>query len=188
MPDEGEGQVIRTISTREVYRNPWMILREDQIERPDGSRGIYSVVEKPDFALIIPQEDDEFHLVEQYRYPIRGRYWEFPQGTFGAGKDGTRSELAHLELAEETGFTCNQLTHLGHLFCSHGTSRQGFDVYLAQDLVPGEPRRELEEQDMRQKWVSRSEFVTMIRESKIKDDSTLAAFALLCLHERGALG
>ena len=63
----GEGGVVRRVSTREVYRNPWLTLREDEIRRPDGSAGIYSVVDKPDFALVIPAEPDGFHLVEQFR-------------------------------------------------------------------------------------------------------------------------
>ena len=88
------------LSTREVYRNPWLSLREDRIERPDGSGGIYSVVDKPDFALVIPAERDGFHLVEQYRYPVGGRFWEFPQVT-GAAPDP--ESLARAELAEETG-------------------------------------------------------------------------------------
>ena len=32
----------------------WMTFREDMIRRPDGSEGIYSYIEKPDFALIMP--------------------------------------------------------------------------------------------------------------------------------------
>ena len=84
------GGIVRRVSTREVYRNPWMALREDEIRRPDGSAGIYSVVDKPDFALVIPAEPDGFHLVEQYRYPVGGRYWEFPQGTAPGGAAVTR--------------------------------------------------------------------------------------------------
>jgi hypothetical protein len=92
--DEG---IVSQLSSREVYRNPWLSLREDEIRRPDGSGGIYSVIDKPDFALVIPAEPDGFHLVEQYRYPVRGRYWEFPQGT-GAATDP--EQLARAELAE----------------------------------------------------------------------------------------
>jgi len=72
MPD-GSGPVIEQTSTRVVYETPHMRLREDGIRRPDGSAGIYSYVEKPDFALIIPVENGGFHLVEQYRYPVRMR-------------------------------------------------------------------------------------------------------------------
>jgi len=65
-----------------------MRLREDVIQRPDGSQGIHSYVEKPDFALIIPVDRDGFHLVEQYRYPVSHRSWEFPQGTLPHGRMG----------------------------------------------------------------------------------------------------
>ena len=62
---------IRQVSTRIVYQNPWMTLREDEIERADGSKGIYAVVEKPDFALIIPAERGGFYLVQEI--PLRTR-------------------------------------------------------------------------------------------------------------------
>ena len=44
--------LVRTIDSRIVYENRWMRVREDAIERPDGSRGLYGVVEKPDFVAI----------------------------------------------------------------------------------------------------------------------------------------
>lgn len=66
---------IETTSTRLVYENRWMRVREDTIRCRDGSSGIYGVVEKPDFVVIVPVEDDgRLHLVEQYRYPVKGRY------------------------------------------------------------------------------------------------------------------
>jgi hypothetical protein len=78
-----ESANIETTSTRFVYENRWMRVREDMIRRRDGSTGIYGVVEKPDFVVIVPVEDDgRVHLVEQYRYPVKGRYWEFPQGSW----------------------------------------------------------------------------------------------------------
>jgi 8-oxo-dGDP phosphatase len=176
--------IIRQLSSRLVYSDQWMSLRVDEIERPDGSLGTYSVVDKRDFALIIAVEGDGFHLVEEYRYPVRGRYWSFPQGGFAPGRDGTPAELARTELAEETGLTAGRLEHLGRLFGSHGTTSQGYDVFLASELVPGPPSREHEEQDMRHSWISRAGFEAMIRDGQIKDDSTLAAYALLLLYER----
>jgi hypothetical protein len=65
---------IKTLSSRVVYENPWLSLREDQVERADRSNGLYSVIDKPDFALVIPMENDGFHLVEQYRYPVKSRF------------------------------------------------------------------------------------------------------------------
>ena len=73
---------IRTISTRVVYSNRWMTVREDVIQRMDGSQGIYGVVEKCDFALVIPIEQDSVYLVEQYRFTVGARFLEFPQGSW----------------------------------------------------------------------------------------------------------
>ncbi|MFA1546630.1 NUDIX domain-containing protein [Actinomadura chokoriensis] len=178
-----EEPAVRRVGTRIVYENPWMVVREDEVERLDGSRGIYGVVDKPDFVLIIPLEDGGFHLVEEYRYPIGKRTWSFPQGSLPGRRSADPEELARLELAQETGLRAGTLTHLGHLNCSHGTSGQGFDVFVASDLEAGEPDREPEEQDMRHEWFSRDGFKALIREGRITDDSTLAAYALLTMDE-----
>jgi 8-oxo-dGDP phosphatase len=174
-------QVITQLSSRIAYQTPYIRVREDQIRRPDGSRGLYSYVEKPDFALIIPAERGGFHLVEQYRYPIRARSWEFPQGTFSGGRVGDPEELAREELRQETGLTAGLLHHLGHLQCAQGMATQGFDVFVATDLTPGEPELEPEEQDLRQRWMPRRQVEAMMRQGEITDDSTLAAYTLLLL-------
>jgi 8-oxo-dGTP pyrophosphatase MutT (NUDIX family) len=183
---DGE-QVVRQVSSREVYRNRWLSLREDEIRLPDGSDGIYSVIDKPDFALVIPAEPDGFHLVEQYRYPVGGRYWEFPQGTAPGGARIPPGDLARAELAEETGLRADSLELLGHLHCAYGMSSQGFDVFLATGLTPGPTAREASEQDMRQRRVSRAEFEELVRAGRVTDDSTLAAYALLLMREAGRL-
>lgn len=181
---DADAATVRQLSSRVVYQNAWLTVREDQIERLDGSRGIYSVIDRPDFAVIIPSENDGFHLVDQYRYPIAGRYWEFPQGCYPDRADGDPADLARTELAEETGLRAGSLVHLGHLFGSHGTSGQGFNAFLATDLEHGSPDREVEEQDMRQRWFSRVEFERMIQAGLVKDDATAAAYTLLLLYER----
>ena len=72
---------IHRVASREVYRNNWLTLREDDIRCPDGSPGIYAVIDKPTYALVIPRDGGRFHMVEQFRYPLGMRRWEFPQGT-----------------------------------------------------------------------------------------------------------
>jgi 8-oxo-dGDP phosphatase len=56
---------IERIASREIYRNRWLVLREDDIRRPDGSPGIYSVVDKPTYVLVMPYDGRRFRLVEQ---------------------------------------------------------------------------------------------------------------------------
>ena len=182
--EAGPEPEIKTLSSRVVYTDNWTRLRRDEIERSDGSKGSYAVVERDDFALVIPAENGGFHLVEEFRYPLGRRGWSFPQGGFPHGEDGSPDELAALELAQETGLRAGKLISLGYLATAHGMASQYGYYFLATELVPGLPDREPEEQDMRQAWVDRTEFEAMTRDGRIVDDSTLAAYALLMIAER----
>jgi len=182
----GHGPAIQRLASRIVYQNSWMTVREDEIERPDGSRGIFGVIDKPDFALVIPAQDGGFHLVEEFRYPIGRRTWSFPQGTMPNRAHADPEVVARRELAEETGLRAGTLARLGFLHCSHGMSVQGCNIFLATDLRPGAAQREHEEQDMRQAWVARRVFEQMIADGDVTDDTSVAAYALLIMYERGA--
>jgi 8-oxo-dGTP pyrophosphatase MutT (NUDIX family) len=167
---------VRQLSTRLVYENPWLSLREDEVARADGSSGIYSVVDAADFALVLPFENDGFHLVEQYRYPVGSRSWEFPSGAFPAGVTGTTWELAAAELREETGLTAGSWERLGYLNPANAWSGLGCHVFLATDLTAGRPEREITEQDMRQEWIPRREVERMLRDGVITDGPSIAAY------------
>ncbi|MBB2501918.1 NUDIX domain-containing protein [Amycolatopsis echigonensis] len=175
---------IQRVATREVYRNNWMTVREDAIRRADGSDGIYGVVDKPTYALVVPLDGDRLHLVEQFRYPLGMRRWEFPQGTAPDLAETPPAELARRELREETGLRASEFTELGMLDVAPGLASQRGHVYLATGLTEGEPERELEEQDMRTAWFSRTEVEKMISTGEISDAQSVAAYTLLLLHER----
>ncbi len=175
---------METTSTREVYANPWMTVREDGIVRQDGSAGLYGVVDKPHYALVVPLDEGRLHLVEQYRYPLGRRRWEFPQGTAPDRQEVDTSELAERELREETGLLADEVTLLGSLDAAPGMSSQRGRAYLATGLTHGPHERELEEQDMRAAWFSRGEFEAMVREGEITDAQSIAAYTLLLLRER----
>jgi 8-oxo-dGDP phosphatase len=184
------GQTVRVdpieqLSSREVYRNSWMTVREDGVRRADGTSGIYGVIDKPDYALIIPVDGEALHLVEQFRYPLGLRRWEFPQGTAPGLVEMDARELAARELREETGLIAGELTELGRLDVAAGMSSQRGRVFLATELTEGPHERELEEQDMRTAWFKRTEFEQLIARGEITDAQSLAAYALLLLHERG---
>ena len=175
---------METVRSREVYANPWMTVREDEVRRADGSDGIYGVVDKPDYALVIPLDGDRLHLVEQFRYPVGARRWEFPQGTAPGRAEIDPVELAARELHEETGLRAGRMELLGLLDVAPGQLSQRGRVFLATELTAGPPQREHEEQDMRSAWFSRTEFESMARRSEVCDAQSLAAYSLLLLHER----
>lgn len=175
---------IKQLKRKTVYENRWMKVHEDDVQFPDGSKGIYGVVDKEDFVLIIPRHrNGHFQLVQQFRYPVEGRYWEFPQGSWETKPGSNPEQVALGELEEETGFKARQLRKLGHLFEAYGFSNQGFHVFLADDLEPGETRRDREEQDMITAAFTRDEIVDMISSGHIKDAPTIAALGLLSISE-----
>jgi len=177
---------IETLDTKVVYQNRWMTVRENAIRRQDGSLGIYGVVEKPDFVVIVPLDDDgSLHLVEQYRYPVGQRFWEFPQGAWEDAPGADPLEVARGELREETGLDASQMTCVGHLFQGYGYSTQGYRIFLAQGLRAGTPNRDHEEQGLVTRRFLSSEFLGMAQGGEIKDAATIAAFGLL--HLKGLL-
>lgn len=157
-----------------------MTVREDEVERADGSRGIYGVVDKPDFALAVPYDDGGFWVVEQFRYPVQRRTWEFPQGSW-PGARGTPEELARSELAEETGLVPAKVEHLGHLYTASGYCSQGFDVFLATGLSRRPPAREPTELDMRARFIGADELAEWIATGRMVDSASLAAYGLFLL-------
>jgi 8-oxo-dGDP phosphatase len=181
-PGTGIVTGVETLSSRQVYANAWMTLREDGIRRPDGSEGIYAVVDRPTLAIVVPRgEDGSLHLVEQFRYPLGARRWEFPMGTAPDRAEQDPAELAVRELAEETGLSAGRMERLGTIDVAPGMSSQRGHVYLATDLTAGTPQREHTEQDMRARWFAADEFEAMIRSGGFPDAQSLAAYALLQL-------
>jgi hypothetical protein len=79
-----ETKEIETLSSEIVYKNRWMQIREDQIKKRRVIRNrIYGIVEKSDYAIIVPRIGNSLIMVEQYRYPLKGRFIEFPQRIMG---------------------------------------------------------------------------------------------------------
>jgi len=174
---------IKTTASKIVYGNRWMRVREDQIERANGTPGIYGVIEKLDYSLIIPRNDQGVFLVEQYRYPVQARYWEFPQGTWEERPEAGPAEVAREELEAETGLRAESLVALGDIFGAYGLTAQRCHVFVATGLTQGEARPDPEEGDLRVQHVSIEEFWAMVDGGRIKDATTLAALGLLARHE-----
>lgn len=184
--DHHPARTRQTVSSSRVYTSPWLSLRRDTVRRPDGSVHPYVVVDSADTALIIAAEDDQLHLVEQYRYPLAGRSWEFPSGSADVQRDADPWALAARELREETGLSANSLTVLGILDVMPSTLSQRCWVFLATELTHGPPDRDDDEDDMESGWFARDHVQRMIKDGVITDARTCAAYTLLFLHEQTA--
>lgn len=181
LPDAG-GYV--TLSSRIAYENPWTRVREDIIRRPNGKDGLYGVVERGQFVVILPLGETEdgrrtVTLVNQYRYPIGKRLWELPMGMWEHRPDAAPEALAAGELQEETGLIAKTLHHAGVMYQGAGFTTQKGHVYLAAGLTQGPCAREETEQDMTCHTLLLEEVEEMIRKNEITCMVTLSAFGLL---------
>jgi 8-oxo-dGTP pyrophosphatase MutT (NUDIX family) len=171
---------ITTLSTREVYRNHWMRVHEDEVLRSNGERGIYGVVEKHDAAIILPIDAGRVWLVEQYRYTIQERALELPQGGWEMEVENPE-ELARGELREETGLAAAEMMYLGALWIAYGFLRQKQHVFLASGLTQTEKTPDAEEHDLVVRSLPIADFEEMMRTGVIRDNCTLAAWGLYLL-------
>ena len=168
---------IGQLSSRVVYRNPWMTVREDKIERNNGAQGIYGVIEKCDSAIVIAVEDDDVFLVEQYRYPVGMKTLEFPQGSLE--RNGLDPEtIAREELQAETGLVAGKLECLGEIYIAWGYANQKMYAFLATGLRQDVGHRDAEEHDLAVRKMTLVQLQQLIRENAIKDAQTMAAWSL----------
>ena len=170
------------LTSRIAYQNRWLRLREDTIRRADGSEGLYGVVERPDFVVVAALSDGCLTLVEQYRYPVRRRLWELPMGTLEDKPDTPPEQVAAVELREETGLTALRIERVGAFLQGPGYCNQLGHVFLATGLQQGPADREASELGMVAKAVPVLEVEAMIRDGRLMDAMTIAAFGLLRIH------
>jgi ADP-ribose pyrophosphatase len=124
----------KTLSTKSVYRNKWISVREDLVEIPDGRTTIYGVVTCNQCVGVLPFVDPHtVLLIKQYRYVARRITWEMPTGGMHAGE--AIETATQRELAEETGYRAGRLTHV----CTYHTSKSVMDetahLFLGENLV-----------------------------------------------------
>ena len=175
-----EGRTITTLSSREVYRNAWMRVREDEILRSNGKKGIYGVVDKDDAAIIIPIDNGKIWLVEQFRYTIQERALELPQGGWEMEVERPE-ELARGELKEEMGLDAAEMTYLGTLWIAYGFTRQKQHVFLATGLTHTDKDPDPEEHDLVIRCIPVEEFEQLMLSGAVRDNCTLSAWGLYLL-------
>ncbi len=168
MEAEPEPSPWRTLASREVYANAWIRVREDDVVRPDGSRGIYGVVSMRAAALAVGPlfDDGSTVLVGQYRYTLSAWSWEIPEG--GGLLDGDPQPEAARELREETGITAARWTDLGAVEPSNSITDQRGRAFLAEDLTEGSPQPDPTE-ELRLWRLPLRDAVTMALDGRITD-------------------
>lgn len=167
----------KKISSREVYKNNWIKVTEDNVRTETGKEYTYGVVRKKPFALIIPWDGKYLTLVGQYRYAVDSYSWEFPEGHY---EHSSIEETAREELKEETGLRAGAIKKIAEFTLAPGLTDQVCNVFLATDLSGGKTAFEESEIEsgMQVKKVTLVEFRKMVIDGEIKDGPTLAAYGI----------
>lgn len=167
----------KTISTEDVYENPWIKVEHHQVLNPAGGKGIYGKVHFKNKAIGIVALDENKNtwLVGQYRYTLNQWSWEIPEGGGPIGSDPLES--AKRELKEETGLSANKWTQLLRTHLSNSVSDEEGFIFLAEELTLGKAELEDTEADMKVWKLPFKEALQMVLDRKITD--SLSVMGLL---------
>jgi 8-oxo-dGTP pyrophosphatase MutT (NUDIX family) len=170
---ESEKNPWTTVSSRSIYDNAWITIREDQVIKPSGGNGIYGVVSFKNIAIgIIPMDNEgNTYLIGQYRYTLNEYSWEIPMGGGMIGID--LLESAKRELKEETGFKAIRWTEILKIHTSNSVTDEVGYVFVAEELEAGETEFEDTER-LRIKKLPFSAALEMVMSGQITDGISIA--------------
>jgi ADP-ribose pyrophosphatase len=166
-----------TLSSKEIYQNPWTHVREDVVRLPDGRTTIYGVVTFGDCVGTLPLTDDgRVLLVRQYRYVQGSATWEMPTGGVKPGE--SLEDAARRELHEEGGLHAGRLTHLSSYHTSKSVVRETAHLYLAQDFTLAAVRDHDATEFLATAWKPFDDVLAMVLAGAVMDSMTVIAVLL----------
>ncbi len=164
----------KTLSSKPIYQNKWMHLREDVAELPDGRTTLYGVVTFGECVGVLPfVDDDHVVLCRQYRYIFdENQRWEMPTG--GINPDETPEEAGLRELQEEVGYTADRLEWVSSYYTSKSVCVETAHIYLGYGLTPSRlPADDTEFFEIA--TFSFDQALDMVVRSEIRDSMTVIA-------------
>ena len=166
----------QTKSSKIVYENPWLTVREDQVIQPNGKDGIYGVVDsKSDSVFVVPiDENGDTYIVRQEHYTTRELAWQCVAGR----TDGEPVEVAaKRELLEEASLQADDIIVLTRGRTASGMTTFKSTICVARELTQDASQFDTDEIAQIKK-VSFSEVKEMIFRGEITTTESIAAFLM----------
>lgn len=181
MSEKADKHGWRTVNSKQIYRNSWLSVREDQVVYPNGQPGIYGVVEKgPGVAIVALDHQRNIFMVKQFRYTLDDVFWKLPAGAIHPGEG--EIESVKRELFEEIGIRAGRFERLGNYFTALGHETAEIIAYLADQLETEEHSLANQQHDESILEIVRLPIVRvkqMMAQGEIKCGISLAALSLL---------
>jgi ADP-ribose pyrophosphatase len=120
-----------TLSSRYIFRDPWLYARKDRCRRPDGKIiDPYYVMEYPEWVTALAfTVDEKVILVRQYRHALGEVCLELPGGC--VDKTDLDFEAAvRREFLEETGYRFSAAQFLGRTSSNPSTNANTLQMFL----------------------------------------------------------
>ncbi len=173
----------KLISRRLIYRNPWLSLTENTVERPDRARSVFGIVEmKPGATVVAVNGEGEVVLVREFKIAV-GR--ETLEAVSGGIEDGeTPLDAAKRELREEAGVEAAHWTSLGVVDPFTTAINSPNHIFLASGLKPAEASPD-EGETVETILVPFAEAIEMVMRSEITHGATCVALLKAIRHLDG---
>ena len=157
-----------------VYRGSILDIYKDHMVFDNGHEEDWDfVAHRQGAAAVVAVDDDgKLLMVRQWRNALDREALELPAGA----RDFPEEDMAVCaarELEEETGFKPGKLTRLLSLRTTVAFCNERVDVFLAEDLTPGQTHFDPAE-DIRLERYALSELLPLIFEGTIQDGKTVA--------------
>jgi ADP-ribose pyrophosphatase len=164
----------KTLSSRPIYTNKWISVREDIAQMPNGKETIYGVVSMQGAVGVLPFVDEEHVLlVRQYRYPHGENFrWEIPTGAMH--DDEAPVDAAQRELREEGGYEAAELVEINIHHPSNSATNQTAWIFVARGLTPS-PLPPDDTEDLEVGIFPFAQVVEMVKTNEIRDALTVIA-------------
>lgn len=170
----------KKLSSKVIHQNPFYSVREDEVIKPNGSPGVYNVVDGVNAVYIVALDDDNnIYLIGQYRYTNNNFSIEVPCGHIDKGE--TPLQAAKRELTEETGLVAKKWLSLGVIYPSNGIISGKHHVFIAQELTETENNEQAEEGITKLLKVKFSEAMAMVSSREISGSDVIASLTLAAL-------